>query len=135
MRKPRLTPYGDYAKWVTFEVMANYQVRLIITNDLLKSADAQLGSRPSEGADAFCFHVKGTGRSYIFLKHDSPPDVVAHECYHIIHRIFTWCNVEDWDNEIVAYHLSHMVEEVYKFKKEIQKSRSKNVSNKKTAQR
>jgi hypothetical protein len=43
--------------------------------------------------------------------------------------------VEDWDNEIVAYHLSHMVEEVYKFKKEIQKSRSKNVSNKKTAQR
>jgi hypothetical protein len=28
MRRPKLTQYGDYAKWVTFDVMANYQVRL-----------------------------------------------------------------------------------------------------------
>ena len=72
MRKPRLTPYGDYAKWVTFDIMANYQVRLILTNDLFKSADDRLGSRPPEGADAFCFNVTGEGRSYIFLRHDSP---------------------------------------------------------------
>lgn len=124
MKKPKLTPYGDYATWVTFEVMANFQVRVIFTNDLLKSA-TRLGSMPEGTADAFCFNVKGEGRSYIFLKMDSPENVVAHECWHIIHRMFTWCNVSEWDNEVSAYHLDHLVEEVYKFKKAILQEQEK----------
>jgi hypothetical protein len=135
MRRPKLTQYGDYAKWVTFDVMANYQVRLVLTDDLLKSAE-RLGSKPEGPADAFCFHCKGEGKSYIFLRHDSPPDVVAHECLHIVQKIMGWCGVIDADNEIMAYHLSHMVEAVYKFKKEIQQEQERqNVSNEKTAQR
>jgi hypothetical protein len=127
MRKPKLTEYGDYATWVSFEVMANYQVQLIITDDLMKSAKGRINSSPEE-ADAFCFHVKGAGRSYIFLRHDSDESVVAHECWHIVHRVLTYCGVADMDDEIVAYHLDHMVEKVYEFKKAIQSSTKKEAS-------
>lgn len=124
MRKPKLTPYGDYATWVTFEIMANYHVRLILTDDLLKSA-TRTGSRPDGPSDAFCFHIKGESRSYIFLKLDSAESTVAHECWHIVHRVLTWCNVKDMDDEIVAYHLDYMVEQVYKFKKAILAGKAK----------
>ena len=83
------TQYGDYAKWVTFEVMASFQVRLILTEDLSKSAVARLGNTADGPADAFCYHIKGEGRSYLFLKLDSPEATVAHECWHIVHRVLT----------------------------------------------
>jgi hypothetical protein len=128
MRTPKLSEYNDYATWVTFEVMANYQVRVVLTNDLLKSAEGRLGSGPGEEADAFCYHVKGAGRSYIFLPMDAPESTVAHECWHIIHRVMTYCHVVDMDDEIIAYHLDHMVEQVYKFKNAIKSSTKKEVS-------
>ena len=128
MRKPKPTEYGDYATWVSFDVMANYQVRLIFTNDLVKSATARIAA-PSPDGDAFCYHVKGDGRSYIFLKFDSDESTVAHECWHIVHRVLTYCGVQDMDDEIVAYHLDHMVEKVYQFKNAIKSSTKKEVQN------
>jgi hypothetical protein len=120
VRKPKLTQYGDYATWVTFEVMANYRVRLVLTKDLLKSSE-RLGTRPELGAstDAFCFHVAGEGRSYIFLQLNSSESTVAHECWHIVHKVLAYCGVIDLDSELVAYYLDHMVEKVYEFKKAI----------------
>ena len=118
--KARKTQYGDYAKWISFEVMANYQVRLILTDDLRKSGAARLGCPPDDGADAFCYHIKGEGRSYLFLKLDSPEGTVVHECWHIIFCMFNWCGVKDFDDECTAYHLDHLVEKVYEFKKSIQ---------------
>lgn len=119
------TQYGDYAKWVTFEVMANFQVRLILTDDLLKSATMRGLSAASDNADAFCFHLKATGLSYLVLNLNSPEATVAHECWHIVHRVLTYCGVADMDDEIVAYHLDHLVEQVYKFKNAIQSASRK----------
>ena len=122
MKHPKKTQYGDYATWVGFDVMANYQVRLILTDDLVKSGRERLGYPPEETADAFCYHVKGTGRSYLFLKLDSPEGTITHECWHIIFRMFNWCGVKDFDDEITAYHLDHLVEKVYEFKKAVKSS-------------
>ncbi len=124
MRKPKISEYGDYATWVTFEIMAGYQVRVILTNDLDKSAKARLNSNPEVHGDGFVFNVKGEGRSYIFLEHDAPESTVAHECWHIVHRIMDWCGAE-LDDEVVAYHLDHMVEKVYQFKNAIKSSTRK----------
>ena len=124
MRKPKLTQYKDYETRVVFEVMASYQVQVIFTNDLFKSA-TRLGSKPSEEADAFCFNVKGERRSYIFLKLNAPESVVAHECWHIVHQVMAYCGVVDMDSEIVAYHLGHLVEKVYDFKKAIRAGKAK----------
>lgn len=123
MRNPRITQYGDYATWISFPVMANYQVRLILTNDLQKSANSRL-SQPPQNADAFCYHVKDEGRSYIFLGLDAEESTVAHECWHIVHRVLTYCGVQDMDDEIVAYHLDHIVEQVYRFKNAIKAPKS-----------
>lgn len=133
MRKPKITEYGDWATWVAFEVMANYQVRLVFTDDLLKSAKARIGSAPDGDADAFCYHVKDVGQSYIFLKLDSSESTVAHECWHIIHRVLTYCGVADMDDEIVAYHLDHMVEKVYEFKNKIQSEKKHEKPNTRTS--
>jgi hypothetical protein len=118
VKKPKLTPYNDYATWVAFDVMANFQVRLIFSDDLRRSAIARLGSPPDIFGDGFVFNVKGEGRSYLFLKSDADEAVVAHECWHIVFRIMEWCGAE-LDNETVAYHLDHLVEKVYAFKKSI----------------
>src|ERR1700687_3977653 len=122
MRNPKITEFGDYATWVTFEVMASYQVRVIITKDLDKSAIGRLSHKPEVHGDGFVFNVTGEGRSYLFLAHNAPEATVAHECWHIVHRIMDWCGAE-LDNETVAYHLDHLVEKVYEFKKAI-KSRN-----------
>ena len=130
MKRPKLTPYGDYATWVTFEVMANYRVRLILTGDLSKSATGRLGHRPEVFEGGFVFNVKGEGRSYLFLEHSADEATVAHECWHIVHRVMDWCGAE-LDNEVVAYHLDHLVEKVYEFKRSVEAAKaeeSKNVS-------
>jgi len=135
MKKPKLTEYGDYATWVTFEIMSCYQVRLIISKDLNKSAKARLGTRPSEtNGGGFVFNVNGEGRSYLFLEHNAPESTVAHECWHIVHRIMDWCGAE-LDNEVVAYHLDHMVEKVYEFKKAIKSRTRKEASDGKRKRR
>jgi len=122
MKHPKKTQYGDYATWIAFEVMANYQVRLILSEDLEKSARDRIGSGPGEAADAFCYHVKDTGRSYIFLPLDAPEGTIVHECWHIIYRMFSYCGVKDFDDETTAYHLDHLVEKVFEFKKAVKSS-------------
>jgi hypothetical protein len=122
MKKSKKTKYGDYAMWVKFEVMANYCVRVIFSNDIIKSAKERIGQGPGEDADAFCYHVHNKGLSYIFLPIDAPPNVIAHESWHIVNRVLAHCNVQELDDEVIAYHLDHMVEKVYEFQQAVKSS-------------
>jgi hypothetical protein len=118
VKKPKLTPYNDYAMWVTFDIFSNYRVRLVISDDLVKSGKARLNSAPDAGGDGFVFNVTGEGRSYLFLTSNSVEGTVAHECWHVVRRMFDWIGA-DLDNELVAYHLGYMVDKVYEFKRAI----------------
>jgi hypothetical protein len=129
MRKPKITEHGDYATWISFEVLANFQVRLIFTNDLRKSAKTRINHEPSATADAFCFHEDDTGRSYMFLQLDATESIIVHECWHVISRVFRYCGVKDYDDELTAYHLDHLVEKVFEFKKAIKSSTTKDNNN------
>jgi hypothetical protein len=64
---------------------------------------------------------------------DAPECSVAHESWHIVNRIMGWCGVVDLDNEVIAYHIDHMVEKVYEFKKAILRAKSLESSTKKEA--
>ena len=119
MKGPKKTQYGDYAKWLSFEVLAKYTIRLIFTEDLMKSAEGRLGQTPDRTADAFCFHVSNKGMSYIFLPMDAGEGTVAHEAWHIVHKVMEYVGVKDLDNEVVAYYLGHLVEKIYEFKNKI----------------
>jgi hypothetical protein len=118
--RARLTQYGDYATWITFEVMAGFTVRLVFSDDVVKSAIARIGHGPGEKADAFVYNVKDDGKTYVFLPLDADESTIAHECWHVIHRMFEYCGVDGFDNEMTAYHLDHLIEYVYKFKRAIQ---------------
>jgi hypothetical protein len=125
MRLPKKTKYGDYATWLYFDVFAKYQVRIIFTDDLMKSTDARITKMPSTNADA-CVYNTLLGRSYIFLKNTSPPGTVAHEAWHVVRNIFTYVGVKKFDDETVAYHLDYLVEAIYKFKEQILKAEKEN---------
>ena len=116
------TQHGDYAMWLTFNVLARYQVRIIFSNDVRKSAIKRIGHDPiDKDADAFVYHLRDTGMSYIFLPLDTTEHMVAHEAWHIVFRMFHYVHVQDMDDEMVAYHLGHLVEKIYEFKNKIQK--------------
>lgn len=115
------TKYGDYATWVTFEVLANYAVRLVFTDDVRRSASERFGHTPEGSADAFCFHPTGSpNMSYIVLPLNVTESTTAHEAWHIVNKMFHYVNMHDFDDEIVAYHLDHLVEKIYEFKNKIQ---------------
>ena len=117
------TQHGDYAMWLTFNVLARYQVRIIFSNDVRKSAIKRIGHDPiDKDADAFVYHLRDTGMSYIFLPLDATEHMVAHEAWHIVFRMFHYVHVQDMDDEMVAYHLGHLVEKIYEFKNKIKKS-------------
>ena len=124
MRHPKKTKYGDYATWIKFEVFSNYPVRLILTDNLAKSATDREVPTPDVDADAFCFHTN-KGQSYIFLPHDAPEGTVAHEAWHIVHMVLDYVGAKD-ENEVVAYHLGYLVNKIYEFKKAVKSSRRKN---------
>jgi hypothetical protein len=44
------------------------------------------------------------------------------------HRMMTYLGVQQMDDEMIAYHLDHMVEKVYQFKKAIKSSTTKEAS-------
>ena len=118
--KVKKTKYGDYATWIYFKVLANYTIRLVFTNDLAASAKERIGSSPEGSFEAFCYHVKDKGMSYIFLPMDVTESTVAHESWHIVNRMMRFIDVQDLDDEMVAYHLDHLVEAIYEFKNKIQ---------------
>lgn len=121
----RKTKYGDYAKWLRFEVFSRYAIRLIFSSDLRKSAMGRFGHMPSdEFTDAFVFHVKDHSQSYIFLPLKVSESTVAHEAWHVIHNVMTFAGVEAFDDEVVAYHLGWLVEQIYKFKNQISEKRN-----------
>jgi hypothetical protein len=123
MRHPKKTKYGDYATWIKFEVFSNYHVRLVFSNDLAKSAKGRLGHMPADhAADAFVYHPTDGAQSYMFLPMHAGEGTIAHEAWHVVHKIFGYVGAE-MDNENVAYHLGWLIKEIYDFKKAVKSSR------------
>jgi hypothetical protein len=114
------TRYDDYAKWTNFDVFSNYTVRIVFSSDLRKSAMGRLGHMPAdESAVAFVFHVHNRSQSYIFLPLDTSESTVAHEAWHVVHKVLKCSGVEEFDDEVVAYHLGWLVRQIYQFKNQI----------------
>jgi hypothetical protein len=53
-------------------------------------------------------------KSYIFLKKDPGLHILVHECWHAIYQMLT-CRGVELEDELVAYHLDHLVLQAAKF--------------------
>lgn len=118
--------FGDYRKNLQIMTLAGYVVHVIFTDDIKKSCLARYGNCSArESAMAFVRHSTFEGRTHMFFPLNANEGTIAHEAYHVVHAMFDWCGVREFDNEMVAYHLGYLVEEIHKFKTEVKNHVSK----------
>ncbi len=114
---------GDFEKTVIFSVFSNYRVHIVITDNLARSRKARYGTEgKSEGAVALS-SSSVDGHSHIFMKEDASAEIIAHESFHIIYRMFEYIGADKMDNEIWAYHLGWLVGKVSEFQARIRNVR------------
>lgn len=123
------TKHGDYEETVAIPTFM-YRVYVVFTNDLIKSANGRFGSTNLVlAAEARAFHCGKDGHSYLFYKlgrrkdgtEEAAPGIIAHESYHAVHCMLTdWAGVKDLDEEVVAYHLTYLVDNIHDIKTKVE---------------
>jgi hypothetical protein len=117
--KIKLTKWGDYEHIVKFPVLSNYFVHVIFTDSIARSRKARYGTEgAAEGAAALSSVAVG-GHGHLFFKLDNSEGIIAHEAWHAVFRMFEWAGAE-LDNEMVAYHLSYLVDRIASFRSHIE---------------
>ena len=93
----------------------DYVVEVVLTDDIAKvwarmSKKHGWGDLPTPSA--FHTHDPEQGKSLlVFDIEDAYPGTIAHESYHAVRRMFLARGIRA-DNELVAYHLEHLVNEI-----------------------
>jgi len=96
-------------------------IKVVYTNNINKSRikrNKKLGkltNKLSPLVDGLCCTRKH--RIYLFITPKSTYGVIAHEAYHGITALFKYIGVDEYDEEIVAYHLGYLIDKIVKFKK------------------
>ena len=119
MKKPLLKEKIKEVWFAPYE----YLITVIITNNVLDSRtnrNEKLGELDKEFftkyTDALHNH-NNSPEGHIFLNENVTFGTIAHECYHAISRMFQWIGAEK-EEEITAYHIGYLVDEIEKFKKD-----------------
>lgn len=105
---------GDKTKVFKFPVFG-YSVKVVSSNDIPK---ALLKYKHTENVDfqagtaALSIHIAGEALTYIFVPHKITLEQMVHESYHAIRKMLDEAGVRLDDNEVVAYHLGHLVQEI-----------------------
>jgi len=117
--KVRKTKFDDYESVVKFPVLSNYFVHVVFTDHIGRSRKGRYGSEgAAEGAAALSSQAVN-GHGHLFFKISNTPGIIAHEAWHAVYRMFEWAGAE-LDNEMVAYHLSFLVDRIASFKSRIE---------------
>ena len=112
--------YGDYERVVRFPIFSDYTVHIIFTKDIKESNIKRYGSFNVGDCDA-CHRSSNNGHAHLFFKlGDCSSGNIAHEAWHAIHSLFIdFAGVGVMENEVVAYHLGHLVQEISYFKNDL----------------
>lgn len=107
----------DRVKSWHFPVFNNYEIKVVSSNDVKRAVKKFEHTRSVSDEDvedtlALHFWVKDEDISYVFIPHKVKISAVVHECYHAIRRMLNVFGVDVDDNEIVAYHLGYLVQQI-----------------------
>ena len=118
--KLKKTRHGDYEKKVTFPVYSEYAVRIVFTDDLPKSRIGRYGNAGAAGeGDTNAMVSTNSEGCHIFFKPMARTGVIAHEAYHAVRRMLDWIGANECDEEVVAYHLTHLVDIIAVFQQRV----------------
>lgn len=118
--------FGDYRLNIQFEFLSGYVAHVIFSDDIVRSCTNRYGTCSArDTAEAFVRHSTFEGRTHMFFPMTATEEDIAHEAWHVIYHMFDWVGAKDFDNEITAYHLGHLVGKIHKFKREVEAHVSK----------
>lgn len=113
--------------YMEFDVYG-YRVHIVFTNDLQASRNkinTLIGGKCDvDGAAAI--HASNGNVSHIFFKWDATPEQIAHESWHCIRRLMEYIGAT-LENEIVAYHIGHLVGAIHNLRKFLRKTKAESV--------
>lgn len=105
---------------IRFPVFSDYTVHVVVTEDIMEARaelDYLLGPCGGGAASALHSYPADHPVSYLFF---NPVlltyGVVAHETWHCVRAMLEWAGAR-MENEVVAYHLGYIVDEIHKFLK------------------
>jgi hypothetical protein len=97
---------------LSFPVLCNYHVEIIVTPDVCGSARARAtemrGFVKYSDSDALAIG-NGAGRSWMLFQYSATPGDIAHEAYHVVSQIYRYIG-QELDDEMAAYHLGYIVD-------------------------
>jgi hypothetical protein len=104
----------DFSVW-------RYLINVVFTKNLQGAADELgLGNHGlNDNTEAAAIHEEESAVTHVLLHPDADEAAVAHESWHAIRRMLTYCGAET-ENETVAYHLGFLVGAITKMKKKRQ---------------
>lgn len=103
---------------IEFPVFSSYMVHVEVTSDLKKSMAkyplTKVAVDDYGDGDGVAIHVDKEGFSFIFLRYNASVGDIAHESWHVVHRMMDFLGIE-LDHETAAYHLGYMVNKIFRF--------------------
>ena len=117
--KIKKTKFGDYERVVKFPVIVNYFVHVVFTDNIARSRKGRYGTEGAAEGAAALSSVAANGHGHLFFKPGNSEGIIAHEAWHAVYRMFEFAGAE-LDNEMVAYHLSYLVDRIATFRQQIE---------------
>lgn len=99
----------------------NRNIEFVYTNNISKSRNDRseklgiLSKQLDSNIDGIC--CENGYNITLFVSNKASIGVIAHEAYHAVLAIFRYIGVDQYDEEITAYHLGYIVDEMYKIMK------------------
>lgn len=117
-------PVNYFIKTVELPVW-HWTVQIVFTDNVIAYGEHRgWKAEKEQTVNAITLFFDDSLTSVLVFGNNPSPGTIAHEVWHAVRRMLTHMGAE-LDNEVVAYHLGYLVEEVYKAKK-LRKKRKSN---------
>ena len=100
---------------VTFPVLNNYNIEVVIAKDTKKARhdrDGEFGV--FEGVFHALHSFNKEGNALLVFPQGVEVNTIAHECFHAVVAMMDWIG-NDTNNECAAYHIGYLTQKVYDF--------------------
>lgn len=100
----------ERVKRLKLPAFLDYKITVVLTDNVAKTSERTFRDTDAGQAMHFWKH----GESTLIFPHKPEAGIIAHECWHCIFRLFKFAGAEI-ENEIAAYHLGWLVDQVSTF--------------------
>jgi len=116
------TKHGDYHEKIHIPLY-RYNVYVVFAENATKAKAARFPELSEDVGDAYTLTVKDEADTTLIFEYNASPGIIAHEVWHAVRRLMSWIGAIDLENEVTAYHIDYLVDEIWDIKKQVNKAR------------